>query len=63
VLTLKIPKVVTLTQIEGNESDSHERSSSSAKQQAADRRIEIQAAEDEDGKIIVYYIYEGIKRH
>ncbi|KAJ3630951.1 hypothetical protein MTP99_012112 [Tenebrio molitor] len=32
----------------GNESDSHERSSSSAKQQAADRRIEIQAAEDED---------------
>jgi SWI/SNF-related matrix-associated actin-dependent regulator of chromatin subfamily E protein 1 len=47
----------------GNESDSHERSSSSAKQQAADRRIEIQAAEDEDGKIIVYYIYEGIKKH
>ncbi|XP_015834673.1 SWI/SNF-related matrix-associated actin-dependent regulator of chromatin subfamily E member 1 isoform X2 [Tribolium castaneum] len=32
----------------GNDSDSHDRSSSSSKQQAVDRRIEIQAAEDED---------------
>lgn len=34
---------------QGNDNDSHERSTSSAKQQAADRRIEIQPAEDEDG--------------
>ncbi|XP_063910793.1 SWI/SNF-related matrix-associated actin-dependent regulator of chromatin subfamily E member 1 isoform X2 [Zophobas morio] len=32
----------------GNDSDTHDRTSSSSKQQAADRRIEIQAAEDED---------------
>ncbi|XP_044256093.1 SWI/SNF-related matrix-associated actin-dependent regulator of chromatin subfamily E member 1-like isoform X3 [Tribolium madens] len=32
----------------GNDSDSHDRSSSSSKQQGVDRRIEIQAAEDED---------------
>ncbi|RZC41294.1 SWI/SNF-related matrix-associated actin-dependent regulator of chromatin subfamily E member 1 [Asbolus verrucosus] len=32
----------------GNDGDTHERTTSSAKQQAADRRIEIQAAEDED---------------
>lgn len=29
--------------------DTHERSTSSSKQQAADRRIDIQPAEDEDG--------------
>lgn len=39
---------------QGNDNDSHERSNSSSKQQAADRRIEIQPAEDEDGKIYHY---------
>lgn len=44
---------------QGNDNDSHERSTSSAKQQAADRRIEIQPAEDEDGTFILQILDEG----
>lgn len=35
---------------QGDERDSHDRSSASGKQSAADRRIDIQPAEDEEGE-------------
>lgn len=43
-------KLILVTQ--GTDGETHERTSTSSKQQAAaDRRIEIQPAEDEDGKL------------
>lgn len=51
--------LISVTQ--GTDGETHERQTSSAKQQAADRRIEIQPAEDEDGKCLIKFLIKTLK--
>lgn len=50
----KFSLIFVVSAAQGNDNDTHERSTAASKQQAVDRRIEIQPAEDEDGNTSFY---------